>query len=332
MVLVPVTISYSLGYRLDSGFRLKTTGGLFVASPVSGSEIFINSDLHKRTNLLQSGIFVQNLSPGKYKLLVVREGYIPWAKELEVASRRVTEGRALLVPYNTNGAVLLKGRFSALKSSPFDPVLLLVEEGARANILNWYLPSSGEFLSPPAGRGDLSFKKSFELVRWRENGVTLKLDGQVLKINFDLNQRTLTLAGLAGEASDRSPEEELASVKRAEARGNIELFWDEDRKELKARWLKDEIPPYYFRASEELLLADKNVRNFEFFPKRRDAALVSFDNGVWALELDGRGGRNIEPVYKGKSPDFALLPGEDNLYILDDGNVIRASLKAGESF
>src|SRR3989344_1667964 len=189
LALVPVTVLYSLGYRFDRNFVLRKTGGLYIASDVSGSEIFINGELERRTNLLQSGVFVQNLAPNKYKVLVAREGYLGWSKELQIFSRFVSEARAVLVPAETNGKIILKGRFSGLGGSPDSP------------------------------------------------------------------------------------------------------------------WL---------------------------FPKRRDVLIAAFDNGVWAVELDGHGGRGSYPIYKGKEPDFALLAGDDVLYVLGDGNLIRVSLLAAE--
>src|SRR3989344_1603003 len=90
LALVPVTVLYSLGYRFDRNFVLRKTGGLYIASDVSGSEIFINGELERRTNLLQSGVFVQNLAPNRYKVLVAREGYLGWSKELQIFFRFTT--------------------------------------------------------------------------------------------------------------------------------------------------------------------------------------------------------------------------------------------------
>src|SRR3990167_3565617 len=242
LALVPVTVLYSLGYRFDRNFVLRKTGGLYIASDVSGSEIFINGELERRTNLLQSGVFVQNLAPNKYKVLVAREGYLGWSKELQIFSRFVSEARAVLVPAETNGKIILKGRISGATSS--SPVPALSE--------------------------------------------------------------------------------------KTDSRGYAKAVWNEKSLELKVFWLREALLPYYLQDKEEILLAGKNVRNFEFFPKRRDVLIAAFDNGVWAVELDGRGGRGNYPIYKGKEPDFALLAGDDVLYVLDDGNLIRVSLLAAE--
>lgn len=271
LALVPVTVLYSLGYRFDRNFVLRKTGGLYIASDVSGSEIFINGELERRTNLLQSGVFVQNLAPKKYKILVAREGYLAWSKELQIFSSLVSEARALLVPAEVNGKIILKGRFLGVKASS-DGLWLFERKGQR-EILQFYDPESNIL------------------------GATSSLPLPALLEKTDL-------------------------------RGYAKAVWNEKNLELKVFWLRSAPLPYYLQDKEEILLAGKNVRNFEFFPKRRDALIAAFDNGVWAVELDGRGGRKNYPIYKGKEPDFALFPGSNILYILDDGNLIRVLLSA----
>lgn len=251
LALVPVAIAYSLGYRFDSGLKLRKTGGLYIAADISGSEIFINSEFQRKTNLLQAGVFVQNLSPKSYEILVLHENYLPWKKILEVRSHLVAEARALLVPRETNGEILLRGKFKDLKTA-------------------------------------------------------------------------LTTLGLEENIPDSEVFEKLDS------RQSLKLTWERDEKKLKALWLRDSALPYYLQEKEELVLEGKELRNFEFFPKRRDAIIAAFDNGVWAVELDGRDKRGLYPIYKGKAPDFTLLPGEEVLYILDEGVLIRAALSAAQ--
>ena len=327
-LLMPVAVLYALGYRLDSNFSLKKTGGLYVASDVSGSEIFINSQFQKKTNLLQGGVFVQNLKPGRYQILVANESYLPWQKELEVKSQLVSEARALLVPREPNAEVLLRGRFLQMEFSPLDRVLLLAEDKDAAKQLVWYLPEDREFLLSDPALGVLKFKKSFELVRWLPRGAVLKLDGKPVKLAFDMNERLVKSAGLGEEKLERSREESDKFLKRSDTRASSEVFYDSEKKILAARWLRAEIPPYYFSKNEEVLLENKEMRGFEYYPRRRDAVIAAFDNGLWAVEFDGRGGRIIQPLYKGKKPVFATFPGEGELYVLDDGILIRLLLSS----
>lgn len=330
LLAVPLIILSSLGYRLDSELRLRKTGGLYISSPLSGSEIFVNGDLKKRTNLLQSGIFIQNLSPRTYHVLVLKEGYLPWSKNLEVSAQKVNEARSLLLPQETNGTVLLRGKFSKIFASPFDEILLLVQTRDSKNVLSWYLPREREFLFAEEPTTSLTFKKSFEIVRFEPNGAVLKLDGNIRHLKFDLAERRMEVVE-ADSAQEESPREEMGYAERRDPRNTILVHWEKEKRELQARWLLGgESLPYYLKSEEELLIKGKTIRNFEFFPGRRDAILAAFDNGVWAVELDGRDTRQIFPLYKGKEPDFALLPSRKEVYILDDGILIQALLAARE--
>ncbi len=330
LALVPFTVLYSLGYRFDSDFQLRKTGGLYIAANISGSEIFINSEFQKKTNLLQSGVFVQNLSPASYQLLVARDNYLPWSKELKVSSQLVTEARALLLPKDTNGQVLLRGPFTNLKASPFDPILLLTETRTSGNTFSWYLPETNEFLSPDPGEGALSFKDSFEIIRWHPRGIVLKLDKRILRLSFNLTERAIEIIPLGEELQERTVQENKKFLERLDKREISKVYWDSAAQELRAKWLKDEPLPYYFLSEEQILLKTDSLRNFEFFPKRKDVILAAFANGIWAIELDGRDQRIIQPLYKGKRPYFALLPSGEKVYILDEGLLFRASLFARE--
>ena len=63
------------------------------------------------------------------------------------------------------------------------------------------------------------------------------------------------------------------------------------------------------------------VRGAAFMPKRDDVLMVAIENGVFAIEIDGRSRRNLQPLYKGKSPTFAVL--EKIIYILDNGTLSK---------
>src|SRR3989338_6444093 len=65
LLLVPVTILYALGYRVDPDFSLRKTGGLYISSTFTGSEIFVDKNLQRKTNLLQSGAFIANADKWK---------------------------------------------------------------------------------------------------------------------------------------------------------------------------------------------------------------------------------------------------------------------------
>lgn len=247
LVAVPLVLLYTSGYRLDSGFRLIKTGGLYVSSPVSGSQIFINNELKKETNILQSGLFLQNLKPGKYSVLIAKEGYWPWLKELEVKEQFVTEARALILPKETKGEVI--------KSSEHQEIVSLINEIKALSAT------------------------TTEIIR-------------------------------------------LANHNRQK------LWWLPEENKVWVEWIDSASSrPYYLNEDKNLILDSISpVRNADFFPGRRDVIIIAVQNGVFALEIDGKGGRILQPIYKGKEPFFTIYKNESSIYILDEKTLIKINL------
>ncbi|MBI2610301.1 hypothetical protein HYW53_04020 [Candidatus Giovannonibacteria bacterium] len=325
--LTPFVILYSLGYRIDSNFQLYSTGGIYISSSLTGSEIYINSELKRTTNFFQSGIFVQDLSPGIYEVMIRKEGYNIWKKNLKVASQFVTEARSLLVPKEANARVLLRGAFVDFSASSKDPILLLVESAKNARKMNFYLPQTNEFLIPGLNQLNPEFR-TIEIGNWLPQELLVKLDAKYYQIRFDLNQRTFSLETIADPLITMSLDNYRLSLKE-DAGEDFEITWNASSTELKARWLRDRIPPYYLASSTEPLMKDVSLRNFDFFPQRRDVLIASYDNGIWAVELDNRE-RQAFPLYKGRKPEFAVFPFGEMVYVFDDGVLMEISTLARE--
>lgn len=322
--MVPIVIAYALGYRFDDSWRLRKTGGLYVTSDISGSKIYLDNKLVKTTNLFQGGAFIDNLTPGNYMISVSKENYLPWEKKLNVESQLVSEAKALLIPDKGNAIVSVQGNFFELESSVYDPVLLFSEKKGNENIVRWFLPNEKEFLTDI---GQLvKYNKTFEVVRWLPRGVVLALDGKGKRIEFDLGAKTAAIIGMGNESSLKSEEEKRAIGERLDDRRFVSTSYTESEKILRVLWLENTIYPYYFSGPEEILIRDKKIRNFEFYPGRSDALIAAYDNGIWAIEIDGRGGRNIQPIYKGSEPEFIISNNFDDIFVLDAGNLIEIKL------
>ncbi|NQV92932.1 hypothetical protein HQ403_00355, partial [Candidatus Kaiserbacteria bacterium] len=66
VVLVPVTLLYSSGYRLGDGFSLVKTGGIYVGLSESKAELYLDGKLVKEAGILKNGFFIQDLTPRVY--------------------------------------------------------------------------------------------------------------------------------------------------------------------------------------------------------------------------------------------------------------------------
>jgi len=98
IVLIPLILLYSLGYRFNKDFSVFPTGGAYVFYPESGAEVYVNGELGKTTSLFERGIFIDNLNAGTYDIEVRKEFYRPWKKTFDVAERKVAEGYPFLIP------------------------------------------------------------------------------------------------------------------------------------------------------------------------------------------------------------------------------------------
>lgn len=274
-VLALPVILYATGWRLTSALTFQRTGGLFVSADESEVEIFINGELEKRTNLLQTGLFLQGLTPGKISVIAAKEDYWPWAKELEIKESFVTETRAFLVPMEPKGEMLVHGNYKNIYALPDAGVLVLENERSGKTTFDYYKPVEKNFLI------DATFKRSD------------------FKSSFT-------------DITDR--------------RNKIRIRIGDDKREVLAEWIVEEPLPYFFehRGETSVFRPKTDVRGIGFYPGRRDIILVAVENGVFALELDGRGTRNFQPVYKGKNPVFVLL--ENLIYILDDGRLFEVRI------
>lgn len=275
MVLVPPVIWYATGWRLTSDFTFKRTGGLFVSADETEVEIFINSELEKRTNLLQSGIFLQGLTPGKISIIAAKEDYWPWAKEIEIKESIVAEARAFLVPKEPKGEVLLQGKYKNIYSITDRELLVLESEKNGRKTYDFYSPADK---------------------------------------NFTVNSLVMASEFLS------------SATNVTDLRKKTRVRISDDKLQVLAEWLDENPLPYFFTDRGDVLVfkSKSEIRGVGFFPGRRDVILTAVKNGVFAIELDGRGTRNFQPVYKGKNPTFAVL--KNLVYILDDGRLFEVRL------
>jgi hypothetical protein len=98
LVLVAVTILiilYGKGYRLfvqHGEPEISKTGILNLSSSPTGAQVFIDGHLTTATsNTL-------NLTPGKYSVTIVKDGYLPWKKDFEIEREVVSNADATLFP------------------------------------------------------------------------------------------------------------------------------------------------------------------------------------------------------------------------------------------
>ena len=93
-VLLPVILSYALGYQIDyHNFKIYKTGILYIASRPAGASIYLNGVM--RQDLTPARI--EELKPGSYKVEVRKDGFYPWEKDMAVRPNMVTKADRIVL-------------------------------------------------------------------------------------------------------------------------------------------------------------------------------------------------------------------------------------------
>jgi len=98
LILIPVIILYSMGYRLSSDFRIVETGGIYFYEIKTNASVFMNGKLAKTSGILDRSLLVQNIKPGQYYVKIVKDGFHAWEKQIKVMEKEVEVCYPLIVP------------------------------------------------------------------------------------------------------------------------------------------------------------------------------------------------------------------------------------------
>ncbi|MEK7630888.1 MAG: hypothetical protein AAB417_02580 [Patescibacteria group bacterium] len=128
-------IFYSFGYRLDREsvkWRIVRAGGLSLApTPTTGVRIFVDNTLERETNIFSRELFLQGLTPRKYRVRLEKDGYHTWEKTLRVYPAQVVRAEALLVS-TEKPQKLTHGEYISIQFLNDDEQALILTKPRRA--------------------------------------------------------------------------------------------------------------------------------------------------------------------------------------------------------
>jgi len=298
LLITPILISYSLGYRIsdiNDVFTLEKTGGIYVHSNISNTEVYLDGEFNKTNGVLLRNTLIQNLKPEMNHVIEVHKaGYQSWIKILPVYSSLVTEGRVLMMPKEIPQREIY----------PF------------ANV-------DGAGTTTPSAKAKIVRGKPVPTDEEYKNLMTL-FEGKDIyatstqtKVITNLNT---TAVATTSVTTKELPEYFVAlGIKDPEKLENLiqnaeEISWL-DSGNIILNWVGKnvEIPYYYCLEPEncrERITLDwqDTIKKFDFLPGRNDIFLVLVNSGLYAVEADGRSDRNTQPVYTKKIDDFLIGP------------------------
>src|SRR3989344_650630 len=89
-IITPYIILYSLGYRVDfKKLRIVATGGIYVKAFPQGVNVIIDSKTNDKTSILSYSVFKQNLLSGVHTVLIKKDGYYDYQKNLTIKENEV---------------------------------------------------------------------------------------------------------------------------------------------------------------------------------------------------------------------------------------------------
>ncbi|OGY23243.1 MAG: hypothetical protein A2172_02620 [Candidatus Woykebacteria bacterium RBG_13_40_15] len=136
-ILTTGLIFYAKGYRFNlKGHSVDPTGIVTVKSKPSGASVYINGEKKGLTDL-----DITDLSPNKYTIKIVKEGFFPWEKEIEVKKEAVKLVEVVLIPTAPSlKALTFTGVSSFVLAPDLSKIVFSVTEKGYAGI--WALSLS----------------------------------------------------------------------------------------------------------------------------------------------------------------------------------------------
>lgn len=277
LVLAPIIIFYANGNILGSGWNILATGGIFIQSIPSGSELYINNKYNSTINFFTRDYLLKNLKPGVYTVLVKKDGYNDWGNKIKVNASLVTESRVFMLPTKVDIEEVEK--------------YLVIKKGSGTTTTEElktnpnYETIDNFFTEPSILKNDVSILSTStnELVNYKLGTKQNPVENRKL---FIWQDRQDAFIGWKGGA-DSAPR----------------IFCKEFNSDIVCQ---EQIKIYSFEA---------DVRGLDFFPGESGVIIISTGNYVYAIEAEENINKKLQVLYSGKEPDFRVF--NNIIYIKD---------------
>lgn len=310
IIIAPILLANSFGWqlgKLGDVLMLVKTGGIYIASDVSGVEIYVNGEYFKNSGLFIRNTLVQDLDPKElHEIVVQKQGRNDWRKTLPVYESIVTEARVLMLPVEIETREIYPF-FDDLNIGTTTATSTLKKNTQLPDdvLVSGYVPTNTEY------------RELINLFSGEENDVyatttSLISDEEKNKIQSEISE---DLLDTASTSTKDIPEyfEELGIENPDELNNlitlNNQVAWLQDGNII-LNWIdKDNKPVYYcleFNLCRDQIILDwaEEILKFDFLPGRNDVFVVLVSDGVYAVEVDDRSDRNIQTIYLGQNLDF----------------------------
>jgi hypothetical protein len=318
LILAPMILANSFGYKISSledVLTLVRTGGIYLNSDITNTSIYVDDEYYKESGRLLRNTLIQNLPPNKtYKIVIQKEGLHDWRKKLVVYPSLVTEASVLMLPIE-------------IEKTQIFPYL---DEDGNGTTTAPVISVTGKKPMPEEEYvfADLMFFSENELPKIDLD----KLPDVIKKLEESTGEKISTSTKETKETKEEKPEyfEALGIESLDDLEGLVEegdqIAWLEDGNVIVGWTAPDKLPLYYYCSGDaenhecrEKVIIDweDQIKYFDFMPGRNDVLIVLTYSGIYAVEIDDRSDRNIQPVYLGEGLEFRISQ-DDKVIVKED--------------
>jgi hypothetical protein len=238
---------------------------------------------------------------------VRKDGYHGWIKKLPVVESMVVEARVLMIPLE-------------ISTNPVYPFYDVNNLGTTTDEEEFLI--NKRFFDLEILFGLASSTNENSLTQLLSNQIEIAKNQSVIDANLKNTNATSSTTTL--DIPDYFVDLGILNPKELEnlVTLNNEIAWLSEGNII-MHWVgKDGEEPFYYcnfegcKQSFELDWEEEILR-FDFMPGRGDVWVVLNQAGLWAVEIDDRSTRNIQPIYQGENLDFRI--DSNRIFVLDAG-------------
>ena len=312
-----IAIFFAKGYSISTKERrIVGTGIVTISSEPDSASVNLDGHLTTATNAT-----ISSLSPKTYFVKVIKEGFIPWEKQIEVKEGLVTELKLTLFPaIPTIYPLTFTAVASPVLSLDGSKLAYAVPQGKKAGVWVWTL----------AKNQPIAFVRSAEPHQIATNSIA-DFSKAVLKWSADSKQVLATVLGsnflLDSDRLNTDPRD-ITPILPATARG-----WEEDTKakdevristilDPKIRKIASDSAVVRFSPDETKLIAGVKIYDLEenkdydlpeskayiWLPDSRHIILIE-EGAISLIDFDGN---NKGVIYGGAFQDNFVFPWPDS--------------------
>lgn len=327
ILVAPVLVAYSFGYQFNFATgSVEKTGGIFVKSDNRRLSIFLDSVFAKETSFFSGGALLQNVNPGKHLVRVEKPGYVSWSKTITVEPSIVSEFRDVVL----TSSPLVKATSSAEEIKQIKEIEIsekpLFKLDRKGNLVQQNSTSTQIIASNVH-----SFSSRENLIFF------VDLNGFLAQI--DLTDMSIETVGRPGFFFKKdtlrfihSPTGEVAIIDEGKGLflvdlgprlipvegGVLNVAFDEDgeklliqkEQELKIMWrISNKYQPFQAAGNSEVILSNQEtIRDTGWFYKDNAHVIYRTKSGIFFLEIDGRGNRNLVELISEPTDEIQTTP------------------------